>query len=203
MYFAKSRFKYAVRRLKRRHHFILREKLAKSFARKRKDDFWSEVKRLNKSPCSSYAPVVDGNNDCKDIAALFASNFSNLLNRHSSLPRTSLFSSVQSSLTESDLTKLNFSEDDVLEALSQMKPNKCDSSGVFSEHSKYASTVIAEPLALFLSSVVRHGYMPKSLRDCTLIYLFPRATKIPLVVTTIVPSHCHPTLVSSLKGLFC
>ena len=53
-----------------------------------------------------HAPVVDGNNDCKDIAALFASNFSNLLNRHSSLPRTSLFSSVQSSLTESDLTKL-------------------------------------------------------------------------------------------------
>ena len=58
---------------------------------KRKHDFWSEVKRLNK------APVVDGNSDCKDIAALFASNFSNLLNRH-----------------------------DVLEALSQMKPNKCD-----------------------------------------------------------------------------
>ena len=36
---AKSRYKYAVRQLKCRHHFILREKLAKSFARKRKDDF--------------------------------------------------------------------------------------------------------------------------------------------------------------------
>ena len=36
----------------------------------------------------------------------------------------------------------------------KMQPNKCDSSGVFSEHLKHASTVIAEPLALFLSSVV-------------------------------------------------
>ena len=81
-------------------------------------------------------------------------------------------------MTESDLTKLNFSEDDVLEALSQMKPNKCDSSGVFSEHLKYASTVIAEPLALFLSSVVRHGYMPISLRDCMLI-LIPKSNKNP------------------------
>ena len=81
-------------------------------------------------------------------------------------------------MTESVLTKLNFSEDDVLEALSQMKPNKCDSSGVFSEHLKHASPVIAEPLALFLSSVVCHGYMPKGFRDCTLIPI-PKSNKDP------------------------
>ena len=80
----------------------------------------------------------------------------------------------------------------VLEALSQMKPNKCDSSGAFSEHLKHASTVIAEPLVTCLKVFVTAH-----------LYPFLRATKISFVVRTIVPSHCHPTLVSSLKGLFC
>ena len=36
-------FKYAVRRLKRRQHFVLREKLACSFASKNFNKFWDDV----------------------------------------------------------------------------------------------------------------------------------------------------------------
>ena len=57
---AKRRFKYEVRCLKRKRQVMLRNKLAHSFARKKKDKFWSDVKRLNRSGYSSLPPTVDG-----------------------------------------------------------------------------------------------------------------------------------------------
>ena len=52
----KSRFKYAVRRLKRRKEYLIREKFASSFTSRKKDRFWCEVRRLNRvrkpiAPC--------------------------------------------------------------------------------------------------------------------------------------------------------
>ena len=38
-----------------------------------------------------------------------------------------------------------------------------------SEHLKFAMSVIAESLASFFTAILRHGYMPKCLRDCVLI----------------------------------
>ena len=61
-----------------------------------------------------------------------------------------------------------FSEDDVLQALPRFNGNKTDTYGICSEHLKYASTALSEPLAAFFISVVRHGYMPLSIRDSVL-----------------------------------
>ena len=106
---AKRRFKYEVRRIKRRRQQLLRDKLAFSFARKRKDKLWSDIKRLNRSGDSLLAPVVDGSSGGRNITSTFASKFTSLLNKHSTSSRSSLLASVQSSITVSQLTTVDFS----------------------------------------------------------------------------------------------
>ena len=173
---AKSRYKYAVRRLQRRQRFILQDKLAHSFAMKRKDRFWSDIRHLNRSSKPCIAPVIDGVSGSGNIANMFASKYGSLLNKHSSSSRDSLYSSVQSSMTASHLCAVDFSYDDVLEALCQLKSKKSDPWGISSEHLKLASPVISEPLAIFFTAVLRHGYMPQTFRDCVLIPI-PKGNK--------------------------
>ena len=62
----KKRFKYAVRRLKRRRDYLVREKLASAFSTKDKNRFWSEVRRLNHIRKSS-APSIDDTSDIQQI----------------------------------------------------------------------------------------------------------------------------------------
>ena len=114
---AKKRYKYEVRRLKRRQQYHLRDQLARSFAMKRKDTFWSDIKRLNNSRTSQSPPLVDGLSDSSNIANNFASKYSALLNTHSSASLSSLLSSVQSSLTISCLNDVIILKDHVAEAI--------------------------------------------------------------------------------------
>ena len=57
---AKKRYKYEIRRLKHRKHYLLWDRLAPSFAMKKKASFWSDVNRLNKKGATEHSPVVDG-----------------------------------------------------------------------------------------------------------------------------------------------
>ena len=120
--------------------------------------------------------IIDGISDSHNIANLFASKYSSLFNKHSSSSRDSLYSSVQSSLTTSHLREVDFSYDDVVEALCQLKLKKSDPWRVSSEHLKFASPVISEPLAIFFTAVLRHGYIPQTFRDCVLIPI-PKGSK--------------------------
>ena len=139
---AKSRYKYAVRRL-------LQERLAPTFSRKRKDRFWSDIKRLNNSSTSCSAPVLDCISGSRNIA----------------------------NMLESQLNAVDISEGDVLEALTcQLKKNKSDACGVSSEHLVFASPAIAEPLAIFFTAILRHEYMPQNLCDCVLVPI-PKGNK--------------------------
>ena len=142
--------------------YLLQNKLATSFAEKRKNSFWSHVRKLNRSS-NTLAPTVDGVCGGKHIANMFASKLKGTLNTHSS--SLHLHSSFQSALTESDVT---FSEADVLEAIARLKS---DAEGVHSEHVTLASSALASPLAMFFTSLLRHGYLPQCLRDCVLVPL--------------------------------
>ena len=124
---AKWRYKYAHRRLKRRQQYMLQKKLACSFSQKTKDNFWSDIKLLHsssKSPQSHAVPIVDGVSRGDKIANVFALKLKGILNTHSSIPRDSLLSSIQSSLTGSHLSSVDFSKDDVLVAFSMLKNKK-------------------------------------------------------------------------------
>ena len=66
----KSRFKYEVRRRKRRHRHLVRSKLASTFSNKRSNNFWSVVHSLNKSRSkNNRVPIVDSVSGESDIAS--------------------------------------------------------------------------------------------------------------------------------------
>ena len=173
----KTRYKYEIRRLKRRQNVLLQDKFASLFASKKKDDFRSQIRQLNRSRPSPASSVDNVSGDV-NIANLFASKFANVLNSNSSSSRDSLHSSIQSSIESWHLRDVHFSVKEVLEALSLLKSKKTDSDGVSSDHLKLASSAIAKPLAIFLTSVVRHGYLPQCLSDCVLIPI-PKGRKDP------------------------
>ena len=60
----------------------------------------------------------------------------------------SLHFCIQSSLTLSDLSSIEFNEDDVLEALSHLKTGKSDGDGVSAEHLICATSALTSPLAV-------------------------------------------------------
>ena len=47
----------------------------------------------------------------------------------------------------------------------QLKPRKYDSCGISTEDLKFAFSVICQPLSAFLTSVVRHGYIPSCIHN--------------------------------------
>ena len=69
--------------------------LAKSFAKNKKDGFWSAVKQLKRGSTSRVS-VVDDCTDSSDIANIFASNICSLLNTHSPALRNSMLASTKS-----------------------------------------------------------------------------------------------------------
>ena len=125
---------------------------------------------------SLASPVVDGICGNSNIANLFGSRFNALLNKHSSTPCSSLLSSVQSSLTASDIGSVCILEEHVAEAISQLKPHKSDISGITSEHLKYALSVVAYPLASLFTAIIFHGYMPECFRDSVIVPI-PKGNK--------------------------
>ena len=150
---AKRNYKSSVRRLQRRQQYLLRNKLARSFAEKRNDNFWSKVKQLT----TTHASVVDGISGPSNIANVFATNVRSLLNTHSPSVRDSLQHSIQSSLSTTQLQDIVVTEDDVVQAIHLLKEGKSDSQNLFSEHLKYACPVIAVYLACFFTACFRHA----------------------------------------------
>ena len=109
---------------------------------------------VTRSPSS---PVVDGLSDSKGIADLFSSKFADVLNTHSSVTHDTFRSLVSSSVNSSHLSEISFSDEDVLEAISQLKPRKSDCDGICSEHLKYASSALAKPLAILFNMDICHS----------------------------------------------
>ena len=154
----KRRYRYAVRCLVRRQNHLFQKKLATSFARKNKSSFWSDIRKLNSSS-PSRPPVINGVLGSKNTADLFASNLKNTLHTHSPSPHISLQSSIQSSITSSDISSVAW----------MLQAGKSNGDGVFTEHLLFASSALISPLVDFFSSLVRHGFIPRCLRDCVLI----------------------------------
>ena len=54
----------------------------------------------------------------------------------------------------------------VVECLGHLKHNKSDGSALSSDFFIHSAPVLADSLASFFTSVLRHGYMPTCIRDC-------------------------------------
>ena len=173
----KLRFKYAVRRIIRQQHYIKRTQLANSFNRKQTKDFWASVKRQTRRNVLSSTNVIDGVSGNNYIAEFWASKLSYLLNTHS-YSCDELGNLINASVSPSTLFDLCVTAGDVGRALVKLKLGKSDCDFLSSDHLRYASAVIATPLAAYFTSILRHGYMPNVLRDCVVIPI-PKGLKDP------------------------
>ncbi len=81
---AKTRYKYAARRVIRTQENRRRERLAEAMLRYPSRDFWREVRqtKVSKHPPASY---VDGIHGDSNIASLWATKFKDLMIRHQAL----------------------------------------------------------------------------------------------------------------------
>ena len=98
------------------------------------------------------------------------------MNKHPSGSESVPLSTINSLLSSCLLSAVDFLGSDVIKAIGKLKFGKCDSLGVYSEHLKLSSSLIALPLSLYFSSVVLHGYMPKLLSDSVLVPV-PKSSK--------------------------
>ena len=157
----KSRYKYEVRRLKRRKSFIMREKLAASFLRGNKKFFWKEVKRLHGKTRPTLNPVVDGIGDIQQISEVFCNKLAATLNKHNRFS----FDPTTLELVDNDLRSCFISSEDVLKAFEHLKRGKRDDSNLESSHFILAAPVIAESLATFFTVIIITTWLSSSQTD--------------------------------------
>ena len=72
---------------------------------------------------------------------------------------------------------ISFTEDEVYDAIGQLRSKMSDTTGIFTEHLKFSRSVIALPLSLFFTPIVRHGHMPQLIRHSTLVPI-PKNNKV-------------------------
>ena len=198
----KSKFKYAVRRLKRRRKFIIREKLSHLLGTPRNIDIWKEVKNLNNTisgRTTSASSTVDGCSDNSSIAEVFKSNLSSILNSNP----TSCLGNVnyKDNTTEDDLKSIFVYPEIAREAFSHLKIAKSDGTGIPSDLLIIASPVITDFYSHLFTAIFRHGYMPKSLRDCVVIPV-PKGKKDPTLSDNYRPITLAPNLSKVLEWCF-
>ena len=161
---SKSRYKYEVRRLRRREQFIRREKLVAAFASRNKSNFWKEVKKVRGGKHPSTTHVIDGSSDTSEISEIFKNKLASTLNKHNYHAFQPAFT-----LSANETAACQISPDVVLQAIDHLKSGKKDHSFLDSTHFCTAAPVIADSLSVFFTVILHHGYLPCQLIDCVLV----------------------------------
>ena len=139
--------------------------MAAALASSNSKSFWHQVHRVNKSNKPTPASSVDGVSGSNHISQLFSSKLERLLNSQPSTGCDSLHPSLLSSLSADDLKSVSISEECVVDAFSHLKRGKSDGSTLMSDHLIHALPAICSSLASLFTAILRHGYMPKPIRD--------------------------------------
>ena len=193
---SKRRFKYEVRRLRRRQNHIQRENLATALSHRSPQEFWKQVKKLSKSSSGtmSSSSVVDGSNNDIEISNIFASKLESLLNSNpDTQSRTNLQHRIKESIDSSALSSVFIPQETICDAISQLKHSKNDGSVFSSNHFIHAKDVLSIPLSKLFTAMIRHGVVPASLRDCILVPI-PKPGKDPSCSDNYRPIALAPTL---------
>ena len=106
---------------------------------------------------------------CAQQNGVLFTKLQSLLNSDTDLDsRSALLASINTSITSNDLASIIISPEVVSEALGRTKSGKADGTNLVSDHTLYASSSLTVFLSSFFTTILRHGYIPASLRDCVL-----------------------------------
>ena len=138
----------------------------------------------------------------KDISNMFSSKISSLLNSDSDQSaRNSFLDDLTESVSNHDLLACEISSNVVLDAFDQLKKGKSDDSNLFSDAFIFAKDILSNSLSELFTAIVRHGYVPKLLRDC-ILQLIPKPGKDPTSADNYRPIALAPTLSKVLECIY-
>ena len=160
----RSAYHYAIRYISKNEKAITREKFAKSIVDSCHRDFWSEVHKI-KCSAKSVSNIVDGMTDNVDIANMFADKFDKL---YTSVPYNE--EDMHHIVEHIDNEINGFSADciisfqDVVDAISTLKPNKNDGHfGLSTDHLINACDELYIHVSMCFSAMIVYGIVSEDL----------------------------------------
>ena len=158
---SKRKFKYALRKCKNNNNRIISDRLADKLCTKSDKDFWKDIRNISNSKVNLPNLVGDAKGD--QIPNMWNTHYKSIFNSVSNSKCSMLCDEFKSS--ETIFTKdmiISASEvHDVINSLSCGKSPGLDR--ISSEHLKFAGYKLSILVALFVSSVFIHGFLPQSL----------------------------------------
>ena len=163
--FARARYHYCVRSVKRNEMKIRSERMAQAIATSDHRNLWSEVKRV-RGKGNKLPKVVDGLNDPVSVSEMFATKFKTLYNSvgYNQEVLNDIEGTVSNrieNMTYTDVCDTLFSFTDVNKAVEHLKCNKSDGvSGIYSDHFVHGTPSLFDLITKYCNAVLLHGYCP-------------------------------------------
>lgn len=163
----KSRKDYhtALRKYRRNLDKTLTIKIANQLANGKQQDFWNSIRKLKGKNNSSISVIADMSDD-QVICNRFASDYERLFNSSSSNDKD---------LDETKNILNNFKDisvittNEVKTAINSLNKYKKDGSSLLeTTHFKFGKDIIAPYISRFFTSMIIHGYYPKSMSVATI-----------------------------------
>lgn len=141
-----------------------------SLSAKNKAFFWKEVKniKLSYSSRNQQQQHIDGLTSETDISNTFRSKLSEVFNCCDTSARDKLSNDLNASLFANDLSCLSITQAMVEDCLMKSGRDISDGSLLSSNHLILAAPINSSFLSSIFSVILRHGHMPKAVRDCML-----------------------------------
>ena len=161
----KARFKAALKFIKKNENTLKKEGLAKHLANKNYIGFWKEIKRINNSNVP-LPNVIDDVSGYDKILKLWSSHYSDLFNclENSGIKEDFIKGNVQ----YSENLEINYSE--IKSAICNLENGKsCGLDNIQGEHLKNCCNRIIPLLKMSFTSMLVHGFLPKSLTSVVLV----------------------------------
>lgn len=182
----RAQYHLAVRQAKLNSERYKATKIADSLLKNDKADFWSEVRKMNKS--SQKLPnMVDGISGEEMIGDLFAKKYANLYNSvsYDKQVMTSIFHdinrliSTNCSCETSSCDRQHFTTvADIVSHVKLLNFNKNDGLlGLSTNHLKHGTHRLYTLLSVLLTAMIRHGHIPDDMLISTIVPIPKNAKK--------------------------
>ena len=162
----RAMYHYALRSVRKIEADVVKERFASAVLRNNDRDLWAEVKKMRakNSRCSS---VVDDNCTDASIADFFSKKYEDL---YTSVPYDIADMNDLKCEVKNNVSAHYYGNDcvvtvhEVTAALCRLRNNKNDGNkGLTSDHVKSAGSVLCTHIALLLSGVLVHGFVPEDM----------------------------------------
>ncbi len=166
---ARAQFKYALRQCRLDELTHANTKLASHMQCHDVNNFWKEVRKHGKSK-SALSTCVDGVTGESDIADMWKTHYSNLLNSSSNTQRKGTVCDSFSTLCFNQ--GMYVSVDEVIRLVKQIPLGKASGKdGLNAESLKYANILLSVLLSFCFSCMFKHSYIPSSMLDSVIVPL--------------------------------